>query len=372
MSSRSTAQVDCGDCSLAVGEINRCHKYWLLSLRFWFLDIVLGALLGFLIVWFHESLMPSNMPPVWSFLLSMILIMVLQFVLSLFIGSLTGSLEAMIPGTFVGMGAMSVALVPLRGMNLKFIAAASVGFLISLGFVLLDAMSRTRSLRDTFKRQVRPASNPPPFTLPTPAWLYDLLEGAGARRRACPQRRLFAAMGERVLFVAAGSGLNFKHFPPHRSIVAIDVDSKMLERAQCRAKSYDGILRLMNADVQKLPFDDATFDTVATASTFCSVPDPKQGLSELFRVLKPGGNLLMIEHVRSRSTLIALNQDMMNFIMRLLGSNLNRDTAAAVRSAGFVVDRIGSAYLDVFLAIEGQKTTSNLRSLVAPTSARLA
>jgi SAM-dependent methyltransferase len=290
----------------------------------------------------------------------MTLIMVLQFGLSLFIGSLTGSLEAMIPGTFVAMGAMMVALVPMRGIYLKFVVAASVSFLISLGFVFMDAMSKTRSLGDASKRHVRPASNPPPFTLPTPVWLYDLLEGAGARRRACPQRRLFAQMGERVLFVAAGSGLNFKHFPPHRSIVAIDVNSEMLERAHCRAKSHDGILRLMNADVQKLTFADATFDTVATASTFCSVPDPKEGLSELYRVLKPGGKLLMFEHVRSGNALIALNQDMMNFIMRLLGSNLNRDTASAVRSAGFVVDRIGSAYLDVFLAIESHKPANDL------------
>jgi hypothetical protein len=72
-------------------------------------------------------------------------------------------------------------------------------------------------------------------------------------------------------------------------------------------------------------------------------------------VLKPGGNLLMFEHVRSRKALIALNQDMMNFMMRFLGPSINRDTTTAIRKAGFVIDRIGSAYLDVFLAIEGHK-----------------
>lgn len=355
MGDTAAAQFDCRRCTLGVAEIHQCRRYRRLSVKFWSLDIASGTALALLVVWFHEALIPSTVPLPWAFLLSMSIIMVLQFVLSMFIGVATGSLEAMIPGTFVAMGAMLVALVPMREMSLKFVAGAIVGFAISLGFVLADAMLRGWSPGNVSERRVCPVSNPPSFTLPTPAWIYDLLEGAGARRRACPQRRLFAKMGEQVLFVAAGSGLNFVHFPPRRSIIAIDVNPDMLHRARNRAKSYDGILRLMEADVQKLPFEDASFYTVATASTFCSVPDPSEGLSELCRVLKPGGNLLMFEHVRSRSTLIALNQDIMNFIMRILGANVNRDTAAAVRNAGFVVDRIGNAYLDVFLAIEGHK-----------------
>jgi ubiquinone/menaquinone biosynthesis C-methylase UbiE len=162
-------------------------------------------------------------------------------------------------------------------------------------------------------------------------------------------------MGESVLFVAAGSGLNFANFPPRRNIVAIDVNAEALRRAQGRAESYDGNLRLMEADVQKLPFEDASFDTVATASTFCSVPNPAQGLSELYRVLQPGGRLLMLEHVRSGNPLIAWEQDMMNLAMRYLGSDVNRDTVRPVRDAGFVIDRFRSAYLDVFLMIDGHK-----------------
>jgi ubiquinone/menaquinone biosynthesis C-methylase UbiE len=149
--------------------------------------------------------------------------------------------------------------------------------------------------------------------------------------------------------------LNFANFPPRRNIIAIDVNVEALGRAQGRAESYDGNLRLMEADVQKLPFEDASFDTIATASTFCSVPNPDRGLSELRRVLKPGGKLLMLEHVRSRNPLIALEQDMMNLAMRFLGSDVNRDTVGAVRNAGFVIDQIRSAYLDVFLMIDGHR-----------------
>ena len=72
-------------------------------------------------------------------------------------------------------------------------------------------------------------------------------------------------------------------------------------------------------------------------------------------MLKPGGRLLMLEHVRSGNTLIALEQDMMNLAMKFLGSDVNRDTVSAVRDAGFVIDQISSAYLDVFLMIDGHK-----------------
>lgn len=360
MSDAATAQSDCQRCSRTVEDIRHCRNYQYVSIRFWCLDITSGTILALLIVALHDLLILNSVPLPWSLLASMSILMVLQFMFSLLIGSITGSLEAMIPGTFVAMGAMIVALMPM-GQVSRLVAGATVGLLTSLGFVLMDAILRRRPNGVASKLQTRSVSKPPSFTIPTPAWVYDLLEEAGAHRRACPQRRLFAQMGERVLFVAAGSGLNFANFPPHRSIVAVDVNPEMLQRAHARAKTYDGILVLMNADVQKLPFEDAAFDTIATASTFCSVPDPGQGLSELYRVLKPGGNLLMFEHVRSRNAAVALNQDMMNFFMRFLGPSINRDTATTVRNAGFVIDRIGSAYLDVFLAIEGHKPARALR-----------
>lgn len=350
------ATSDCQKCSVEVGETVRCRKYRLLGLEYWILDIFFGTVLGLLVVLVHAFLMPSGMHPLLSFLLSMLLMMTVQFVLSLLIGGLTGSIEAMVPGSFIAMGAMFVIYLPTNNLDVRLAAGASMGFLISLGFVVLDAILRVGTPHaKTHTYRVRGLQNPSVFTLSTPAWLYDILEEAGVRRRSCLQRELFAKMGKQVLFAAAGSGLNFANFPPHRSIVAIDVNPDMLNRARMRAKSYIGSIQLMETDVQKLPFPDGTFDTIATASTFCSVPDPDQGLSELYRVLKPGGNLLMFEHVRSRNPLIALEQDMMNCVMRMFGPNINRDTVGAIRNAGFIIDRIRCAYLDVFLAIEGRK-----------------
>ena len=351
----AAVQTDCQNCSSATDGASRCLNYRRNSMYFWLLDAVFGALLGFLVVCFHEYLVPDNWPFLWSFLASMSIVMVLQSLLSFFIGNLIGSMEAMIPGGFIAMGAMTIAYLPFPNQGLMFAFGAGTGLAISMVFVLIDAWFRDVSMEDLPLRRSRRKVSLPGFTLRTPSWLYDLQGIAGARRRAFAQRRLFTNMGEQVLFVAAGTGLNFANFPPHRNIVAIDVNVEALRRAGGRAESYDGTLRLMKADVQKLPFQEASFDTVATASTFCSVPNPGQGLSELYRVLKPGGRLLMLEHVRSGNSLIAFQQDMMNLAMRFLGSDVNRDTVAAVRDAGFVIDRIRSAYLDVFLMIDGHR-----------------
>ena len=108
-------------------------------------------------------------------------------------------------------------------------------------------------------------------------------------------------------------------------------------------------------DVQELKFPDATFDSVVSACTFCSVPDPLRGLRELYRCLKPGGRLLMFEHVRSRFGPIAILQDLMTPITRRMGPEMNRDTVSNVLRAGFELCREENVYVDVVKAIEARR-----------------
>ncbi len=108
-------------------------------------------------------------------------------------------------------------------------------------------------------------------------------------------------------------------------------------------------------DVQALEFPDETFDTVATACTFCSVPDPVRGLRELYRCLKPGGQLLMFEHVRSRVGPIAIMQDLMTPISRRFGPDMNRDTVSNVLRAGFELRRETNVYFDIMKALEARR-----------------
>jgi SAM-dependent methyltransferase len=284
----------------------------------------------------------------------MAIIMAAQMLLSLFVGAVIGSMEAMLPGGSIAAIAMLVPFLPLGSTRSRFVAVALVSASISLLFVVFDWLLRGKPQPIASPHAAVPPTSPS-LAIATPSWVYDLLESAGARRRACMQKALFAGMGTNVLFVAAGTGLNFANFPPGRDILAIDINPDMLSRAESRKQAYDGSLRLFQADVQNLPFEDERFDTVATSSTFCSVPDAVRGLAELYRVLRPGGDLLMFEHVRSRNGLIAIQQDLLNKCIRYLGPNINRDTVNAVQHVGFELDRVSCAYLDVFLAIEAHK-----------------
>jgi ubiquinone/menaquinone biosynthesis C-methylase UbiE len=129
----------------------------------------------------------------------------------------------------------------------------------------------------------------------------------------------------------------------------------MLERAAKKADAYQGTIELRLLDVCELPFTDASFDTVVTVCTFCSVPRPVVGLRELYRVLKPGGQLLMFEHVRSKIGPFGIFLDFMTLLSRRVGPDLNRDTVGNVQKAGFRLRREENVYLDIVKIIEAVK-----------------
>lgn len=186
---------------------------------------------------------------------------------------------------------------------------------------------------------------------------FDLFTFGDDHRLGPHKRRLFAKMRGAILMVAAGTGNDFRFFPPGQSIIAIDISPKMLERAAKKAAEYNGIIELRQMDVCQMPFPNDTFDTVVTVCTFCSVPKPVSGLRELHRVLKPGGQILMFEHVRSRIGPLGVVLDLMTPLSRRVGPDLNRDTVGNVQKAGFRIRREENIYLDIVKAIEGVKET---------------
>ena len=185
---------------------------------------------------------------------------------------------------------------------------------------------------------------------------YDSLVARAAERRWAPHKtELFSKMEGRVLFVAAGTGIDFQFFPPRRSIVAVDVSERMLERASMRGREYDGQIRLHQMDVRQLAFRDDCFDQVYTSCTFCSVSDPLEGLAQLQRVLRPGGTLRMFEHTGSRWFPFSVMLHACTPVTRRFGPAMNRPTVANVRKAGFEVVSVTRHYLDVVKSIEARK-----------------
>jgi ubiquinone/menaquinone biosynthesis C-methylase UbiE len=181
---------------------------------------------------------------------------------------------------------------------------------------------------------------------------YDLTTHADERRYGPAKRRLFERMRGRCLVLAVGTGHDFRHFPPGLTLHGLDISRAMLERTRGRAAAYPGRWSLLQMDARRLAFRDASFDTIATVCTFCSVPDPVLGLRELHRVLKPDGRLLLFEHVRSRIGPIAIMQDLLTPFCRRLGPDLNRDTFGNLARAGFLVLREENVYLDIVKAGE--------------------
>lgn len=178
---------------------------------------------------------------------------------------------------------------------------------------------------------------------------------AAERRWGAFKRDLFAAMDGRILFLAAGTGLDFQFFPPGRTIVGVDVSERMLERAAVRARGYDGVIALHQMDVRRLGFADGCFDQAYTSCTFCSVSDPLDGLGQLRRVLRPGGVLRMFEHTGSRWPPFSWMLHACTPLTRRFGPELNRPTVDNVRRAGFDVRRVTLHYLDVVKSIEARK-----------------
>ena len=132
------------------------------------------------------------------------------------------------------------------------------------------------------------------------ASFYKWSNGAAERRWEPWKSSLFSKMGAgNILFLAIGIGEEIRLFPENRRITAIDISPRMLEKAKEKAIGYNGSIRLMEMDARNLSFSSETFDQVFTSCTFCSVPEPIRGLKELYRILKPGGELRMFEHTRS-------------------------------------------------------------------------
>jgi len=158
-------------------------------------------------------------------------------------------------------------------------------------------------------------------------WLF-----ADGRRWVCSR-----AEGD-VLEVGVGSGLNLEHYPPGVRLTGIDLSPAMLALARRRAADLSLAADLREADAQALPFADATFDTVVCTLSLCAIPDEVAAVAQMCRVLRPGGRLLLLDHVVSDRRLLRSGQRLVEFFtVRLAGEHLTRRPRHLVEVAGLQV-----------------------------------
>lgn len=171
------------------------------------------------------------------------------------------------------------------------------------------------------------------------AWGYDRFlapsEDAGL---ADMRRELLAQASGRCLEIGAGTGLNLEHWPESvEELVLTEPDPHMT--AQLR-KKLDRDARVVEAPAERLPFDDDHFDTVALTLVLCTVPDPEGALREIDRVLRPGGRLLFLEHVRAEDPGLARWQDRLETPWKWFGDgcHCNRDTLRLLEASPLEVE----------------------------------
>ncbi len=187
--------------------------------------------------------------------------------------------------------------------------------------------------------------------------LYDLMEGLVERSRYSKWRELLWSKveGSEILEVGVGTGKNFPYYSVNAEITAIDFSEKMLSRAREKAKKQNAKVNLQKMDVQNMIFEDNTFDTVVAAFVFCSVPDPMKGLQEVKRVCKPGGKILLLEHVLSANRVLAWLMSLVNpIVVRVMGPNINRRTVENVTNSDLKVEKVTDLAAGIFKLIEAR------------------
>jgi ubiquinone/menaquinone biosynthesis C-methylase UbiE len=201
------------------------------------------------------------------------------------------------------------------------------------------------------------------------AALYDALgvfmeRGWMGERRA----RLLAGTHGAVLEVGGGTGANLTYYRDADRVTVVEPDPHMRKKLRPKAVTASVPVEVSAAGAEALPFPDASFDTVVSTLVLCTVPDQALALAEIRRVLRPGGRLLFVEHVRAAGPWARWQDRIEPLWGRLLGGcHPNRDTVLGIEEAGFEIEALDAFYPPVLMSrltphVQGSATISRMPS----------
>jgi ubiquinone/menaquinone biosynthesis C-methylase UbiE len=182
---------------------------------------------------------------------------------------------------------------------------------------------------------------------------FERLLFGGGREWVCSR-----AQGE-VLELAAGTARNLPFYPEGVSLTAVELSPEMVAIARERQERLSRPLDLRVGDVQDLEFPDESFDTVVCTLGLCTIPDPRRALAEAHRVLRPGGRLLLLEHVRSPSAPVRAVQRMLDpLAVRFAADHLVREPLEHVEAEGFEIERLERSKWGIVERVVARKPTA--------------
>jgi SAM-dependent methyltransferase len=169
------------------------------------------------------------------------------------------------------------------------------------------------------------------------AWIYRYIDRLQRPFTARTRAALLGDLVGDVLDVGCGPGTNFPHYGPGARVTAVDYNPGMIALARRALPAPHASVTVQVADAMALPFEDETFDAYVSTLVLCSVPDLGRAVDEAWRVLRPGGEVRIFEHVRSRSAWRAQLQTWLSPAWGVVadGCRLDRDTLGAFRRRGF-------------------------------------
>lgn len=168
------------------------------------------------------------------------------------------------------------------------------------------------------------------------------------RNLAAYRERVISRAAGRVLEIGAGSGLNFPLYGSDvERVIALEPSRKLLAMARRAAGNTTRPVELLDASAEAILLPDRSIDTVVTTWTLCTIPEVARALTEMRRVLKPGGRLLFVEHGRSPDAGVRRWQDRLTPLWKRLGGgcHLNRGIADLIEKAGFRIEHLDTGYM---------------------------
>jgi ubiquinone/menaquinone biosynthesis C-methylase UbiE len=179
--------------------------------------------------------------------------------------------------------------------------------------------------------------------------LPHLINLAMRNRALLPyRRRVIGAADGRVLEIGMGSGMNLPFYPSSvREVIGLEPSARLSAMAEQAPRGSSTNVTLVPGSAEAMPFETTSFDTVVTTWTLCSIPDAGKALAEVRRVLKPGGQLLFVEHGQAPDARVRKWQDRLTPVWKRIGGgcHLNRPIQTLIESAGFRIDAIRSGYM---------------------------